>query len=164
MLVTPVQKHRAMRWFKNDTDAELIDRWFLAFALGGLVLPVVMGVILRGSTEWVQVDFVWGGLIRVFLMHHVTWSVNSICHIWGTRPFKTGDQSTNNRVIGLVAMGEGWHNNHHQFPNSAKQGLLPGQFDLSWLIIRFFENRGWVTDVKVPSDADIQKRLDEARA
>ena len=159
MFVTPTQKVRAMKRLRNDPDAELIDQWFLVFGFLGLALPVVLGAILRGSFAWAHVDFIWGGLIRVFLMHHVTWSVNSVCHIWGSQPFDTGDQSRNNPIVGFAAFGEGWHNNHHQFPSSAQHGLLPGQFDFSWSVIRIFEKFGWITEIQTPSADDIQKRL-----
>jgi stearoyl-CoA desaturase (delta-9 desaturase) len=81
--------------------------------------------------------FLWGTLVRVFVVHHVTWSVNSICHTFGSRPYATGrDLSTNNWIVGLLAMGEGWHNNHHAFPKSAFHGLHWKQFDLSGQVIR----------------------------
>ena len=77
----------------------------------------------------------WGGLVRIFLVHHVTWSVNSVCHTFGRRAFETTDRSRNQWTVGLLALGEGWHNNHHAFPRSAVHGLDRWQFDLSaWLI------------------------------
>src|SRR5207302_981675 len=78
----------------------------------------------------------WGGLVRVCLTHHVTWSVNSVCHTFGSRPFRTRDRSRNQWLVGLLALGEGWHNNHHAFPRSALHGLRWWQFDLSGLTIR----------------------------
>ena len=74
----------------------------------------------------------WGGLVRVFLVHHVTWSINSVCHLWGYQSFKGDDESRNNPVFGVLGLGEGWHNNHHAFPTSARQGLSRWQFDASW--------------------------------
>lgn len=82
---------------------------------------------------------IWGGLVRVFLTHHVTWSVNSVCHTFGKRPYATRDRSRNQWLVGLLALGEGWHNNHHAFPRSALHGFRWYQFDLSGLTIRLLE-------------------------
>jgi stearoyl-CoA desaturase (delta-9 desaturase) len=94
--------------------------------------------------------FIWGGLVRVFFGHHVTWSINSVCHLWGSRPFHSHDESRNNVIFGVLAFGEGWHNNHHAFPTSARHGLHWWQFDMSYIIIR---TMGWlrlVHDIRVP--------------
>ena len=89
----------------------------------------------------------------IFLMQHVTWSVNSVCHLWGSRPFKTKDQSRNNFVFGVLALGEGWHNNHHAFPSSARHGLRWWQIDASYWIIRGMKAVGLASDVKIPAAA-----------
>jgi stearoyl-CoA desaturase (delta-9 desaturase) len=102
--------------------------------------------------------FFWGGLARIFLVHHVTWSVNSICHLWGSRPFCGDDESRNNPIVGVLAMGEGWHNNHHAFPNSARHGLWWWQLDFSYLIIRLLELLGLAWDVKVPAAQAIEAK------
>jgi stearoyl-CoA desaturase (delta-9 desaturase) len=94
---------------------------------------------------------IWGGLARIFLVHHITWSVNSVCHIWGRRPYPSGDHSRNNFVFGILALGEGWHNNHHAFPTSARHGLRWWQFDLSYYVIRGMALLGLVWKVKLPS-------------
>ncbi len=95
----------------------------------------------------------WGGLVRMFLTHHVTWSVNSICHIFGARMFDTPDRSKNNWLVGLLAFGEGWHNNHHAFPRSAFHGLRWWQFDLSAYIIRGLEQLGLIWNVwRIPTE------------
>lgn len=93
----------------------------------------------------------WGGLVRIFLFHHATWSVNSICHCYGTRPFVTSDESRNNWVIAIVALGEGWHHNHHAFPTSARHGLLRGQWDPSYGLICCLERLGLARDVRRPT-------------
>ena len=90
----------------------------------------------------------WGGLARIFLVHHVTWSINSICHLWGSRPFKTGDQSRNNFVFGALGLGEGWHNNHHAFPTSARFGLRWWQVDLGYWFIRALALFGLASRIK----------------
>ncbi|MEO1535198.1 MAG: acyl-CoA desaturase, partial [Planctomycetota bacterium] len=95
--------------------------------------------------------FLWGGVVRVGLVHHVSWSVNSVCHIWGTRPFKSHDESRNNAVFGVLALGEGWHNNHHAFPTSARHGLRWWEFDPSYCVIWCMSKLGLASEVKVPS-------------
>ncbi len=90
---------------------------------------------------------IWGGLVRLFLVQHVTFSVNSVCHLFGRREFETNDQSHNEWIVGLLAFGEGWHNNHHAFPRSAFQGLHWWQLDLSGFIILILERLGLVSDV-----------------
>jgi stearoyl-CoA desaturase (delta-9 desaturase) len=101
----------------------------------------------------------WGGLVRIFLVHHITWSVNSVCHLWGTRPFRTGDHSRNNAIVGFFALGEGWHNNHHAFPTSARHGLRWYQFDPSYLFIRGLWLVGLARDIRVPKkDRVVLKR------
>src|SRR5512135_680908 len=89
----------------------------------GLVIPAVLGGLLSGTWIGVWTGLIWGGLVRIFLVHHVTWSVNSACHLWGLRPYRSGDESRNNAVFGVLALGEGWHNTHHAFPTSARHGL-----------------------------------------
>ena len=85
-------------------------------------------------------------------MHHATWSINSVCHVFGSRPFDSGDHSTNNFPIAIVSLGEGWHNNHHAFPNSARHGLRWWQFDSSYIIIKTMSLLGLVRNVRVPSE------------
>jgi stearoyl-CoA desaturase (Delta-9 desaturase) len=93
--------------------------------------------------------FLWGGAVRLFVVHHVTWSINSICHLWGSRDYQSHDQSRNNFVVGLLAMGEGWHNNHHAFPTSARHGLEWWQFDVSWILIRTLAALGLASNVRI---------------
>ena len=81
----------------------------------GLLIPAALGGLITGSWAGVWTVLIWGGLVRIFLVHHVTWSVNSACHLWGSRPFQSNDESRNNAVFGILAMGEGWHNTHHAF-------------------------------------------------
>ena len=88
--------------------------------------------------------------MRVFLVHHVTWSINSVCHIWGTRPFRSHDESRNNFVFGVIGLGEGWHNNHHAFPASARHGLRWWEFDASYWLIRGLALFGLAWKVRLP--------------
>ena len=110
----------------QDPLVIFIDRTAFGWALLGFLLPFLLG-------GWT--GLLWAGFVRVFFVHHITWSVNSICHTFGSRPFRTGERSTNNWIVGLLAMGEGWHNNHHAFPRSAFHGLSWRQVDLSGYFI-----------------------------
>lgn len=89
--------------------------------------------------------------MRIFVTHHITWSINSICHYFGSRTYDAGDHSTNNPICGVLGLGEGWHNNHHAFPNSARHGLEWWQFDLSWIVIRSLKALGMVWNIKLPT-------------
>ncbi len=109
---------------------------FPLWAILGLLIPAALGGLLTGTWMGALSGLLWGGLARIFLVHHVTWSINSICHLWGRRPFQTDDQSRNNFVFGALGLGEGWHNNHHAFPTSARFGLRWWQVDLGYWFIR----------------------------
>jgi stearoyl-CoA desaturase (Delta-9 desaturase) len=97
-------------------------------------------------------------LVRLFALHHITWSINSVCHIWGSRPFATLDHSTNNPILALVGVGEGWHNNHHAFPFSASHGLRWWQLDLSYALIAFLQRIGLVSNVKLPTKDQVNRK------
>jgi stearoyl-CoA desaturase (delta-9 desaturase) len=125
----------------------------------GLVIPAALAGLITMSWTGALLGFIWGGLARVFIGHHVTWSINSVCHLWGTRPFRSHDESRNNAIFGILAMGEGWHNNHHAFPTSARHGLRWWEFDVSYLVIRVLEVCGLAWKVKVPTPAAIESKL-----
>lgn len=145
---------------RADAVARSVSRLFPLWVLLGLALPAALGGLLTLSWTGVLLGFLWGGLARVFLLHHITWSVNSVCHLWGTRPFRSHDESRNNPVLGLLAFGEGWHNNHHAFPASARHGLRWWEFDVSYLVIRLLEACHLATRVRVPS----AERIAQGRA
>ncbi len=127
----------------KDPIVVFVSRTFLLWVVLSLLIPFAIG-------GWT--GLLWGGLVRIFLTHHVTWSVNSVCHTFGKREFETKDQSRNEWIVGLLAFGEGWHNNHHAFPRSAFHGLHWWQFDLSGYIIWTLERFGLARDVyRVPS-------------
>jgi stearoyl-CoA desaturase (Delta-9 desaturase) len=123
----------------------------------GLAIPAVLGGLLTGTWTGVLTGLIWGGLARVFLVHHVTWSVNSVCHLWGLRPYKSGDQSRDNVVFGILAMGEGWHQGHHTFPTSARHGLSWWKIDVSYYVIRALALIGLAWGVRLPSEEAQQK-------
>jgi stearoyl-CoA desaturase (delta-9 desaturase) len=126
------------RHLLKDPVVVFVNRTFLLWVALSLAIPFVIG-------GWT--GFLWGALVRIFIGHHVTFSVNSICHTFGKRAFETNDRSRNEWVIGLLAFGEGWHNNHHAFPRSAFHGLHWWQFDLSGYLIWTLERLGLVHDV-----------------
>jgi stearoyl-CoA desaturase (delta-9 desaturase) len=129
-----------------------ISKLFPLWVSLGLLIPAVLGGLLTMTWMGVLHGFIWGGLARIFLVHHVTWSINSVCHLWGSRPYRTrDDQSRNNLVFGLLAMGEGWHNNHHAFPTSARHGLRWWQIDASYWVIQLLAALGLVWKVRVPA-------------
>ncbi len=130
--------------------------FFLWVALG-LLIPAVLGGILRGWWAGVWTGLLWGGLVRIFLVHHVTWSVNSACHLWGFRPYRSDDESRDNFLFGILAMGEGFHHTHHVFPTSARHGLRWWQLDASYWVIRLLALLGLAWNVRLPS-AEAQER------
>jgi stearoyl-CoA desaturase (delta-9 desaturase) len=153
--VRDLQRSRLVRFV-----SDMFPIWLIA----GLVLPAVLGGVITLSWSGALLGFIWGGLVRVFLVHHVTWSINSVCHIWGTRPYETPDDSRNNFVFGFLALGEGWHNNHHAFPTSARHGLRWWEFDLSHLVIRGLALVKLARDIRVPAaEAVISKRTRRER-
>jgi stearoyl-CoA desaturase (Delta-9 desaturase) len=118
-----------------DRDLRFISRSFPLWVAVGLALPFGLGVALTGSVAGGLTGLLWGGAVRILLLHHVTFSINSLCHYFGRRPFATGDESRNLAWLAPLAFGEGWHNNHHAFPTSARHGLGRRQPDPSaWLI------------------------------
>jgi stearoyl-CoA desaturase (delta-9 desaturase) len=134
-----------------DPVVRTISHLFGFWAILGLLIPALVGFAVTHTWMGALMGLIWGGLLRVFFVHHVTWSVNSVCHIWGQQPFNTRDESRNNAVFGILAMGEGWHNNHHAFPTSARHGLEWWQVDVSYLIIRALALIGLASDIKVPA-------------
>jgi stearoyl-CoA desaturase (Delta-9 desaturase) len=150
---------------RKDPMMRKIDSLFPVWALLGLALPALAGYVLSGGEPMAALTaFVWAGLVRVFLLHHATWSVNSICHMYGKRPFETDDESRNNWVVALVSLGEGWHHSHHAFPTSARHGLSRRQLDPSHAVIRVFERLGWATNVKHPKPEQIAAKQRGAAA
>lgn len=160
-LVKPLSRDldRYVPDLKKDPVVRLVDRGFLVWVALGLIIPAALGGLLTMSWWGVLLGFLWGGLVRIFFVHHVTWSVNSVCHIWGGQRFKSGDESRNNVICGVLALGEGWHNNHHAFPASARHGLRWWELDLSYIVIRGMEMIGLASDVKTPSREHIERKL-----
>jgi stearoyl-CoA desaturase (delta-9 desaturase) len=131
----------------KDPTINWVDRTFLYWAIGGLMLPFALGWVIGGTLFAGLTGLLWGGLVRVFVLHHFTYSINSLCHVFGKRDFETTDESRNLALIAIPTFGEAWHNNHHAFPTSATHGLGRWQFDLSAVVIDSLEKVGWVWDV-----------------
>jgi len=123
------------------------DKFHVLFAKYYYVPLIVSGFLFYAVGGWSMV--LWGVFLRVVVGWHTTWFVNSLAHIFGKRPFTTKDDSTNNWFVALLTFGEGWHNNHHAFPTSARHGLKWYQFDMNWLTIRLFERLGWAKQIRV---------------
>jgi stearoyl-CoA desaturase (delta-9 desaturase) len=118
-----------------DRDLRFISRTFPLWVVAGLALPFALGWAITGSLAGGLTGLLWGGAVRIFVLHHVTFSINSLCHAYGRRPFATRDQARNLAWLAPFAFGESWHNNHHAFPTSARHGLRRWQIDPgAWLI------------------------------
>ena len=141
-----------------DKMLRRISALFPLWVAVSLAIPTVIGGLINMSWTGALLGFIWGGLVRVFMVHHLTWSINSVCHLWGTRPFRSHDESRNNVIVGILGLGEGWHNNHHAFPTSARHGLRWWEFDASYLLIRAMELVGLAWKVKVPAPHVIERR------
>lgn len=155
------EKSTVERWAPDllkDPAMRKIDSLFPLWVVLSFVLPAMLGLVLTRSLWGAVTAFLWGGLARVFMLHHVTWSINSICHYYGRRPFETKDESTNNWLLSLISFGESWHNNHHAFPSSAVHGIGRWQVDPSAATIRFFEKLGLAQHVRRVSARQIEKR------
>jgi len=119
----------------KDPVVSFINRTFLLWVLAGLAVPFLLGWAIGGSLTTALTGLLWGGAVRMLVLHHATYSINSLCHSFGRRPFTTGDESRNLAWLAPLAFGEAWHNNHHAFPTSARHGLRPWQVDPgAWLI------------------------------
>lgn len=147
----------------RDRDTRVISKLFPVFAVASLALPFGLGWLLSGRTVvGALTALIWAGFVRMTLLHHVTWSVNSVCHVFGRRPFVANDESRNFAPLAVVAMGESWHNFHHACPSSARHGVLRGQLDSSAAFIKLFERAGWATKVHWPTDDQITAARVEA--
>jgi stearoyl-CoA desaturase (Delta-9 desaturase) len=140
---------RVIRW---------IDRLFVVWVVLTFGIPFAVGYAVAGSWEAGVEALVWGGLLRVFLYQHATFSVNSICHMFGRKDYRSRDEARNNWIVALLVFGEGWHNNHHAFPASARHGLDRFQLDVSWWVIRTMEKLGLVWNVRIPTPEQRDRR------
>jgi stearoyl-CoA desaturase (delta-9 desaturase) len=130
-----------------DPLIRFVDRTFVVWVLAGIAAAFGLGVALTGTVDGGLKAMLWGGAARIFLMHHATFSINSLCHFFGKRDFETGDESRNLAWLAIPTWGEAWHNNHHAFPTSYRHGLGRWQIDPSAAIIRLLELTGLAWDV-----------------
>ncbi len=137
----------------------LLNRRFLPLVGLSLGIPFVLGLVLTGSIVGGLTGLLWGGLVRIFFVHHITWSINSICHYHGARRFATDDYSTNVWWLSVFSLGEAWHHNHHAFPRSAFHGLRRWELDPSGAVIRVMQRLGLAWNVVAITPERQQQRL-----
>jgi stearoyl-CoA desaturase (delta-9 desaturase) len=140
---------RLIRW---------IDRLYLVWVVLTFGIPFAIGFWVGGGWAAGVEALVWGGLLRVFLYQHATFAVNSICHMFGRQDYRSRDEARNNWLVALLVFGEGWHNNHHAFPASARHGLDRLQVDVSWWVIRGLERLGLVWNVRCATPEQRERR------
>ena len=133
-----------------DADIRAVDGLFVLWTVLTLALPPLIGGLVTWSWWGAVTALFWAGLVRISLLHHVTWSVNSVCHMIGARPFASRDKAANFWPLAFLSFGESWHNSHHADPTCARHGVLPRQIDISARLIWVFEKLGWVHDVRWP--------------
>jgi len=136
---------------KNKMILKINMQYFIWLLLG-ILLPGIINFIIHKTVYSFLSGTLWGGFIRIFIGHHFTWAINSVCHLYGKKHFKTKDNSKNNYLFGILSLGEGFHNNHHAFPFSAKHGLLPYQFDFTYFIIKVLYVLGVIKNIKIPKN------------
>lgn len=145
-------RERFARDLLNDRDIRRLDQLFPALVAVSLLAPAVIGGLATWSWHGALTAFFWGSLVRIGLLHHVTWSINSVCHVYGERPFRmrNGDRASNFWPLAILSFGESWHNLHHADPTLARHGALPGQLDIAARTIWLFERLGGAYDVRWP--------------
>ncbi len=144
-----------------DKDIRRVDRLFPLIVALSILAPAAAGGLITMSWSGALWAFFWAGLVRVSLLHHVTWSINSVCHVYGERPFavRNGDKASNFWPLAIISFGESWHNLHHSDPTCARHGVLKGQVDISARTIWVFEKLGWASDIRWPKAERIAAKL-----
>jgi len=144
-----------------DKHIRRVGQLFPLMVVTSMFAPAVAGGLITWSWQGALTAFFWAGLVRVSLLHHITWSINSICHVVGERPFETrdGDKATNFWPLAIISFGESWHNLHHADPTCARHGVLRGQIDPSARTIWLFEKMGWAYDVRWPRPDRVAAKL-----
>jgi stearoyl-CoA desaturase (delta-9 desaturase) len=142
-----------------DRDLQVIGKLFGPLAVVSLLGPAAVGGLVTRSWFGALTAFFWAGVVRIGFLHHITWSVNSICHVVGKRPFTCRDKATNFWPLAIISFGESWHNSHHADPTAARHGILPGQIDPSARVIWLFEKLNWIQDAHWPHPDRVQAKL-----
>ena len=157
--VDPVDMLKHAADLRRDRIALWCDRHYWVWVGAGIAAPALLDYALTREPGALARGALWGGFVRIFLVQHVTWSINSICHLFGTADFATGDESRNNALCALLSFGEGWHNNHHAFPYSVRHGLLHGQLDLTYLLLAALAKCGVVWDLRLPNPERVEGKM-----
>src|SRR6266496_1412881 len=142
-----------------DKDMVRVERQFPLWVAVTMLGPALLGGLWSLSFAGALSAFFWATLVRLSVLHHVTWSINSVCHTIGERPFVARDKSANFWPLAILSFGESWHNSHHADPSAARHGVLRGQLDISARVIELFERLGWAYDVRWPSPERIASKL-----
>jgi stearoyl-CoA desaturase (delta-9 desaturase) len=149
------------RWIPDllaDRDLQFVSRTATLWALLSLAVPTLLGWLITGTPAGALASLLWAGAVRIFVLHHVTWAVNSIGHMFGNRPFHTRDNSTNFAPLALLSFGDSWHNAHHAYPRLARHGIDKGQIDTSAVLIRLLERVHLAFDVNWPTTVRTARR------
>jgi stearoyl-CoA desaturase (delta-9 desaturase) len=141
----------------KDRLVRIVDRFFIVSMIVSLGSPALIGWLVTGTWQGTLSAFLWAGLARFAFLHHVTWSINSICHMVGERPFKTRDKAANFWPLAILSMGESWHNLHHADPTCARHGVMKGQIDGNARLIWIFEKLGLAYDVRWPTEQRLKR-------
>jgi stearoyl-CoA desaturase (Delta-9 desaturase) len=159
------EAERYARDLVEDRGMRFLSRWFLGVAALGLLIPAGLGYLLDGTLKGALTGLLWGGFVRIFMLHHVTWSINSVCHFFGRRRFAIEDQSTNVFWLALPSFGESWHHNHHAFPRSAVHGLKWWEIDTTAVVIRTLKRLGLAWNVvEISSERQAEKQAPKRSA
>jgi stearoyl-CoA desaturase (Delta-9 desaturase) len=142
----------------RDRDISRISRLFPVWVALSLLLPTLLGGLITWSWTGALTAYLWAGVVRLLVLHHATFAINSICHVAGRRPFVTRDHAGNVWALAVLSMGESWHNLHHADPTCARHGVDGGQIDSSARLIRWFELAGWATKVRWPDRSRLDRR------
>src|SRR4029434_7939395 len=143
----------------NDTAMQWLEKHYAYLVASSFIAPAILGGLISWSWRGALTAFFWAGLVRVALLHHVTFSVNSICHMIGDRPFESGDKAANFWPLAILSFGESWHNSHHADPSCARHGVMKGQIDITARLIWIFEKLGWAWDVRWPDMDKFNQKL-----
>jgi stearoyl-CoA desaturase (Delta-9 desaturase) len=147
-----------------DKDIQRVDKLFGTLVGVSVLAPAVLGGLITWSWAGALTAFFWASLVRVALLHHTTWAINSICHVYGETPFDSRDKAKNFWPLALLSFGENWHNLHHADPTCARHGVLRGQIDMNARLIWIFERFGWVSEVRWPKTDRLRgKILDKSK-
>jgi stearoyl-CoA desaturase (Delta-9 desaturase) len=142
-----------------DRDIRRVDALFVPLVVVSVSMPALIGGLATWSWQGALSAFFWASLVRIGLLHHTTWSINSICHVYGSRPFDSRDKATNFWPLAILSFGENWHNLHHADPTCARHGVLRGQIDMNARLIWIFEKFGWASQVRWPDIERLRAKM-----